>query len=76
MSQDALFGRVVVIGIDGFEPKIVDRLMAEGRLPNFKRLSEKGGYMRLNTSYPPNSPVAWTSMATGRNPANTAYSTS
>ena len=65
---EAKYEKVLVIGIDGMDPNVTGRLMAEGRLPNFKRLSESGAYMALETSTPPHSPVAWTSIATGSNP--------
>lgn len=60
--------KVLLIGIDGMDPKIVDKLMREGKLPNFKKLKEKGAYTTLGTSLPPHSPVAWTTIATGVNP--------
>ncbi len=62
------YKKVLVIGIDGMDPKIASKLMAEGKLPNFKRLADTGTFVNLNTSYPPHSPVAWTSIATGKNP--------
>ena len=43
--------------------------MAEGNLPNLARLRETGGYRRLRTTYPALSPVAWSTFATGVNPA-------
>jgi predicted AlkP superfamily phosphohydrolase/phosphomutase len=67
--EDAKYQKVIVLGIDGMDPGITDQLMAEGKLPNFKRLSESGSYISLDSSYPPHSPVAWTSIATGSNPA-------
>ena len=69
MINEPKHPKVVVIGIDGFSPEIMDKLMSEGKLPNFKKISQTGTYARLATSYPPNSPVAWTSIATGTNPA-------
>ena len=32
--------RVLMIGLDGYESSIGDRLMAEGRLPNLKAMRE------------------------------------
>jgi predicted AlkP superfamily phosphohydrolase/phosphomutase len=64
-----LVKRFVVVGLDGQEPKITDRLMAEGRLPNFQKLAEMGCYRRLETTYPSISPVAWSSFSTGTSPA-------
>lgn len=42
--------------------------MGEGKLPNFSRLSSNGIFSPLQTSVPPQSPVAWTTIATGRQP--------
>ena len=60
--------RVVILGLDGMEPSLVDRFMAEGKMPNFVRLREMGCYKRLGTTTPPLSPVAWSSFLTGTNP--------
>lgn len=66
--KDSKYKKVLVIGIDGMDPKIASRLMDEGLLPNFARLRGNGDYTTLSTSLPPDSPVAWTSIATGSNP--------
>lgn len=60
--------RVVVLGVDGFDPVLVERLMNAGRLPNLARYRDGGGYRRLGTTIPPQSPVAWASFITGCNP--------
>lgn len=61
-------GRTVVLGFDGVDPKLVQRWMDAGRLPNFKRLAEQGTFQSLATTNPAQSPVAWSSFATGGNP--------
>lgn len=60
--------QVVVLGFDGADPGLVSRWMAEGRLPNIRKLSETGTVLPLGTTEPPESPVAWASFATGTNP--------
>ena len=60
--------RVIVLGMDGLHPPLVERLMAEGKLPAFSRLRETGAFRRLVTSNPSQSPVAWSTLATGCNP--------
>jgi len=60
--------RVVVVGLDGQDPELTDRFMKEGLLPNFERLQQQGCYVRLDTSFPSESPVAWSSFQTGCNP--------
>jgi predicted AlkP superfamily phosphohydrolase/phosphomutase len=60
--------KVIVIGLDGLEPTIVDRLLAEGSLPNLARVRTGGGYSRVRTTTPAQTPVAWSTFATGVNP--------
>jgi len=57
--------RMIVVGLDGFDPQMAERFGAEGRMPNFARLAEEGCFARLATAYPSISPVAWSSYATG-----------
>ena len=60
--------RLIVVGLDGQDPKLTDRFMQEGLLPNFDRLARMGCYRRLRTTFPSLSPVAWSSFSTGTNP--------
>ncbi len=60
--------KVIVIGLDGMEPSIVEAMLARGELPNLARLRDAGIYSRLKTTYPAQTPVAWSSFATGTNP--------
>jgi len=60
--------QVVVLGLDGQDPELTDRFLEEGILPNFARLREQGSYVRLDTSFPAESPVAWSCFQTGCNP--------
>ena len=66
--EKAMFERVIVIGMDGLDAGLTEKLMAAGDLPHFKQLSDRGGYARLATSNPAESPVAWSSIATGCDP--------
>ncbi len=59
---------VIVIGLDGLEPKIVEPLLEAGKLPHLASLIDRGGFARLGTTYPAQTPVAWSSFATGTNP--------
>jgi len=60
--------KIIILGFDGLSPKITERLMQEGKLPNFVRLKAMGDYRHLATTNPPQSPVAWSGFATGKNP--------
>jgi predicted AlkP superfamily phosphohydrolase/phosphomutase len=61
--------KLIFLGLDGFDPGLTERFMAEGKLPNLKQLKEQGSYRRLRTTFPALSPVAWSTFATGVNPA-------
>lgn len=60
--------KVVVIGLDGMDPDIAGKFMAEGKLPNFQKLKDAGCFSKLGTTFPAVSPVAWSSFATSVNP--------
>ena len=57
--------KMIVVGIDGFDPLLAERLMEGGKLPNLAGLRAAGGYSRLGSSIPPQSPVAWANFITG-----------
>ena len=63
--------QVVVLGFDGMSPVLAAKWMQEGKLPNFAHLAQTGTFMKLGTTNPPESPVAWASFATGLNPGGT-----
>jgi predicted AlkP superfamily phosphohydrolase/phosphomutase len=58
---------LVVIGIDGGERRVVEKLWAEGKLPNLRRIADRGVTETLHTAYN-SSPVIWTTIATGVTP--------
>ena len=59
---------VVVLGIDGMDPVLLQQFVSEGRMPNFERLMKEGSFSSLGTSIPPQSPVAWSNFSTGMDP--------
>jgi predicted AlkP superfamily phosphohydrolase/phosphomutase len=61
--------KVIFLGLDGLDPGLLQRFMSEGLMPNMKRLKEQGGFRKLRTTFPPLSPVAWSTFATGVSPA-------
>src|SRR5437870_12623146 len=60
--------KVLVIGLDGATPELVDRWVEEGKLPYLQKIMQNGVYGKLRSVYPPISPAAWTTFATGYNP--------
>ena len=60
--------RVLVLGLDGMDHGLVTRMLARGELPALQRLAREGGFAPLQTTVPPQSPTAWSSFITGRDP--------
>ncbi|MGH9364518.1 MAG: alkaline phosphatase family protein, partial [Thermoanaerobaculia bacterium] len=59
---------VIWLGLDGLDWEILDRLVAEGRMPNWKRLVSEGYSSKIGSFMPILSPVVWTTVATGVGP--------
>jgi predicted AlkP superfamily phosphohydrolase/phosphomutase len=59
---------VIWLGLDGLDWELLDRLVAENRMPNWGRLVAEGYSARLESFSPPLSPIVWTSIATGVGP--------
>jgi predicted AlkP superfamily phosphohydrolase/phosphomutase len=62
--------KVIVIGIDGMDPRLSESMMNEGLLPNLSKLRATGGFSDLGTSIPPQSPVAWANFINGAGPGS------
>ena len=62
--------RVIVLGFDGLDPVLLDEGIKAGRLPHFAALANGAPVPRLATTEPPQSPVAWSSFATGSQPGD------
>ena len=60
--------KLVVLGFDGMDPRLVRKWMDEGKLPNMQKIAQRGSGVRaLETTHSPESPTAWASFATGVN---------
>ena len=57
--------RLVVLGVEGLDPRLLDDLVARGRVPNLARLHRSD----LETTIPSDPATAWSSFATGMSPA-------
>ncbi len=62
--------KVIVIGVDGMDPRLCRDMMAAGELPNLTKMSSAGGFSDLGTSIPPQSPVAWSNFINGSGPGS------
>jgi predicted AlkP superfamily phosphohydrolase/phosphomutase len=60
--------RVVVLGLDAATLDLVQPWVEQGKLPTFRALMAEGVWGTLWSTVPPQSPPAWTSFMTGKNP--------
>jgi predicted AlkP superfamily phosphohydrolase/phosphomutase len=70
-ATKAARGRLLMLGFDGVDPRWLEAWAKEGKLPTLKQLMDENsgqGYRRLGSTNPPQSPVAWTTFATGTLP--------
>ncbi len=58
--------KLLIVGWDAADWKLIDPLLARGKLPNVRRLIESGVRADLRTLEPRLSPLLWTSVATGK----------
>ena len=60
--------KVIVLGLDGLDPRLTRDLLARNELPQLRRLAAMGGFSTVRTTSPAQTPVAWSTFATGTNP--------
>ena len=60
--------RTLLIGLDGATFTVLDRLLAQGVMPNLRAIVARGVRASLRSIMPPLTPPGWTSMITGKRP--------
>ena len=68
----ALADKLLVLGVDGFDPEHAKFLLDQGKMPNLKKFTEKGSAREdlvMLGGHPTVTPPMWTTLATGANPA-------
>ena len=60
--------KVLLVGWDAADWKVIQPLADAGKMPNVQRLVEKGAMGHIATLHPPLSPMLWTAIATGKRP--------
>jgi len=66
--SDRLTRKVLLVGWDAADWRIIRPLVARGRMPHLQRLVEGGASGNLASLRPMLSPMLWTSIATGKRP--------
>jgi len=66
--------KAVVVGLDGVPYTLLKDYMDMGIMPELAELCDKGSLLKMSTTLPEISSVAWSSFITGKNPGVTARS--
>jgi predicted AlkP superfamily phosphohydrolase/phosphomutase len=61
-------GKVVILGLDGFDPQLAQRWMDADFLPHLASLRGRGAFLPCASTRPPVTYPAWTTCVTGLNP--------
>ena len=61
--------KTVIIGLDGVPFQMIEDFISTGVMPNTARIISDGTFKKMYSSIPEVSSVAWSSMITGKNPA-------
>jgi len=61
-------GRVILLGLDALDWRLVDELIRNGLMPTMSELVATGAHAVLDVPSPLISPVVWTTIATGATP--------
>jgi len=62
---------VIVVGFDGVDARLTEQWMNEGKLPNLTKLRATGTFRPLLPTLPAQTPVSWSTFATGLDPGRT-----
>ena len=71
LREKGLSEKVILLGIDGLDPKFSRKMVDEGHMPNLKKLIERGSArhdLRLLGGVPTITPPMWTTLCTGAYP--------
>ncbi|AQS06102.1 alkaline phosphatase family protein [Clostridium beijerinckii] len=71
MKRAALTQKLLVLGVDGMDPRVSQKFLKEGKMPNLKKLIERGSArndLRQIGAIPTITPPCWTTLATGAYP--------
>jgi hypothetical protein len=68
VPQPERHGRVTVIALDAGSLEVIANAAAEGRLPNFGRILDRGAVAHLATLHPTSVEAVWSAVATGKLP--------
>ena len=71
MSRKALAEKIIVLGVDGMDPRLSKKFVDEGVMSNLQTIMDRGVHrddLVLLGAHPTITPPMWTTLATGAYP--------
>ena len=71
MERKAYADKIMILGVDGMDPRLTRKYIDEGKMPSVKAIVERGCQRHdlvMLGSQPTVPPPQWTTLATGANP--------
>ena len=71
MTRKTLADKIIVLGVDGMDPRLSKKFVDEGVMPNLKTIMDRGVHrddLVLLGAHPTITPPMWTTLATGAYP--------
>ena len=71
MSRETISEKIIVLGVDGMDPRLTRKYMDMGLMPNTKKIMERGSAREdlvMLGAMPTITPPMWTTLATGAYP--------
>ena len=72
MNKEVLSPTLMILGVDGMDPRLSKKYMDEGKMPNLKKIVERGAAREdlvLLGAQPTVTPSQWTTLGTGAYPS-------
>jgi predicted AlkP superfamily phosphohydrolase/phosphomutase len=67
-AQESPSPKLIILGFDGADADLARQWMDEGKLPNLAKLRAGGTFSPLRSTIPSQTPVSWSTFATGLSP--------
>jgi predicted AlkP superfamily phosphohydrolase/phosphomutase len=67
-AQESPSPKLIILGFDGADADLARQWMDEGKLPNLAKLRAEGTFSPLRSTIPSQTPVSWSTFATGLSP--------
>ena len=67
LERKKINNKIFIIGVDGMDPRATEHYLAQGKMPNTKKLLEQGAaneHLEMIGGHPTGTPPMWTTLAT------------